>query len=164
VWERQLEELASEYRIRNANSAKEAAAKVEAAQQWSMANAQRQGIVQQATSHGYKLIPSVTDLVLDGKQLAAAHAKMQVTGVYKKVGDAEKLFESSLDADQGTDKSIPILTEDAQRSLREDLLSYRCTIGCQISVGGHMQLCHYLAAQFTNYPPMPCLHVEVEVQ
>jgi len=123
--------------------------------------------IEAAANRGYRLVSNFDDLILDGKSLAASHAKIQVTGYYRKVGDEELLYASASNAFQGTGKFIPVLTGDAVRPLREQLLTYICSspqTGCQISVGGYMQLCHYLNAQFANYSPVPCLNVTVAIQ
>lgn len=135
----------------------QAAADAEAAQREAM---------NKAVTHGYR-VQRVIDLMLDGKALAGAHAKIQTDGFYRKIDGGERLYASPLDAYTGTDKFIPILTEDAQRPLREKLLGYVCSnpsIGCAVAVGGHIQTCRLLAIQYINYPPMPCLHVEVVIQ
>jgi len=118
------------------------------------------------SADAYQLISDFNDVLLDGKVLAAKNAKIQISGYYKKNGDAERLYASLVDAYQDSDKFIPVVTDNAQRSLREHLLT-QCTgvmPGCQIAVGGHMQMCHYLSAMRANYPPIPCLNVEVEIQ
>lgn len=129
---------------------------------------QQQFATAKAQTRGYELISSVKDLILDGKILANRNAKIQITGLYKRVGGSERLYGQPYDAFQENDNYVPILTEGAQRDFRAFLLTQTCrpdyrSPGCQINVGGHMTKCHLLAAEFANYPEVPCLNIEVQI-
>lgn len=130
------------------------------------AQAAWQAVIQKAESHGYRLITNFNDLVLDGKQLAGTNAKVMLTTFYRKVGEIEYIYPTQYDAYQGSN-GFPILTEDAQRPLREYFMSVECAqspMGCRASVGGHVTTCQHLNPLFANYPPEPCLNVEVVIQ
>jgi hypothetical protein len=125
-----------------------------------------QAVIDKATQKGYEP-HSIRDLFFDGKKFAARDAKVQVSAVYMHIGEMEGLFLSPIDAIQQTNNYLPVLTEDAQRPLRERLVSdYACSHGpgCLVNVGGHMTWCHHLAAALANYPDEPCLHIEVVIQ
>jgi hypothetical protein len=161
LWDNQLKQMAAGYQARNQQAkAQEQQAAVQQQQAIQSAAAQAK-----AVSKGYKLIPNFDDLLLDSKVLAAKNTKIQITGYYKKNGDTERLYASTVDAYQGNDKFIPVTTDNAVRSLREHLLT-QCTgimPGCQIAVGGHMQMCHYLNPVLANYPPIACLNIGVSL-
>ncbi|MDE2500095.1 MAG: hypothetical protein KGL56_07875 [Alphaproteobacteria bacterium] len=126
-----------------------------------------QQVIRKAESHGYKLITNFDDLILDGKKMADSNAKIMLSAFYKKEGENAYLFPTQFDASEETQRRLPILTDDAQRPLREYLLSLMCTEspgGCPVWVGGHMTTCSYLNPLLANYPPKPCLHVEVVIQ
>jgi hypothetical protein len=120
---------------------------------------------EKAAGRGYVLVSSIKDLMLDGRELANRNAKIQIVGIYRKIGDVELLYGSQLDAYQSDDSFVPVLTDDAQRDLREYLLNYSCKseVGCRIDVGGHMMMCRNLSALYQNYPARPCLNIEVEI-
>ena len=124
-------------------------------------------VIKKAESHGYRLITNFDDLVLDGKIMADSNAKIMLSAFYKKEGENAYLFPTQFDASLETQRRLPVLTEDAQRPLREHLLSLMCTQnpgGCPVWVGGHMTTCSYQNPLLANYPAMPCLHVEVVIQ
>jgi hypothetical protein len=127
---------------------------------------QRQRATAKAITRGYEFVRSIKDLILDGKELAERNAKIQISGIYKKSGDTASLYASPIDAYHENDNFVPILTDDAQRALREYLMSYGCVsspTGCLIDVGGHMSMCHHLSPLYANYPDTPCLNVEVRI-
>lgn len=130
------------------------------------AQAAWQEVIQKAESRGYRLVTSFNDLVLDGKQLANANAKIMLMAFYRKIGEIEYVYPTQYDAYQGVN-GFPILTEDAQRPLREYFMSVECAqspMGCRASVGGHMTTCRHLNPLLANYPPEPRLNVEVVIQ
>lgn len=146
-------------RIRTAADQKQQATEQAARAAW-------QSVVDKAAAKGYKPI-TVHDMILDGADLAKSETKVQTTGFYRRVGDAEILFASFADAVQTTRNFFPVLTDDAQRPLRARLMTeYGCNNGpgCSVNVGGHVTLCKHLSLQFANYPEVPCLHVEVVIQ
>jgi len=124
----------------------------------------QQRAIAKAETRGYENIASVKDLILDGKDLANRNAKIQVVGIYRKMGGTSVLYASILDSYQNNDNYIPILTDDAQRALREYLLNFLCesNSGCQIDVGGHMTMCEPTNLLLAG-TSMPCLDVEVEI-
>ena len=65
-----------------------------------------QKAIEKAAARGYRLIPTVKDLMLDGKDLAGADAKIQITGLYRKIGDNQVLYASSMDAYQADNNYI----------------------------------------------------------
>jgi len=135
------------------------------AEQAAQAESEQERAIEKASSRGYKLIPSIKDLMLDGKELADNDAKIQISGFYKRTGDNGVLYGSMMDAYQNTNNYFPLITDDAQRALRAHFLSDGCAqiFGCKVDIGGHMTTCKHLAAEMANYPPMPCLNVEVEI-
>jgi hypothetical protein len=144
----------------------EKAAQAEAQAQENRAAYEHRRAIEKARSKGYELISSVKDLILDGKQLAAQNAKIQVTGVYRKFGEGvADLYYSRGDAYADTDNKIPVLTDDAQRELRKYLMNDLCQsqVGCEVEVGGHMTMCKHLLAAMADYPERPCLNVEVAI-
>ncbi|HEY4275990.1 MAG TPA: hypothetical protein VGM68_10930 [Rhizomicrobium sp.] len=132
---------------------------------------EQQRAIDKAVTRGYAEIPTVGDLILDGKQLAGRDAKVQISGIYKKIGDSERLYARVSDSIRNTDNYLPVLTENAVRDFRKLLLdhplcqeqSWGNTPGCTVDVGGHMTMCHRLAAEFANYPEVPCLSIEVQI-
>jgi len=128
------------------------------------AQAAWQVVLRKAEGHGYRLVTNFNDLLLDGKQLANDNAKIMLTAFYRKDGSNEYIYPTQYDAYQGTN-GFPILTDDAQRPLREYFMSALCVqMGCRAAVGGHMTMCRHLNLLLANYPPMPCLNVEVVIQ
>ncbi len=89
--------------------------------------------IEKAKSKGYELIPTVKDLILDGKELADRNAKVQITGFFKKMGNNGVLYGSAMEAYSNTDNYMPVLTDDAARSVREALMNYACQpdFGCE---------------------------------
>jgi hypothetical protein len=69
---------------------------------------------------------SFEDFKLDGKRLATTHAKLTMQGFYKKFGEIETLLPNALAVaaarEYGNDNGIPLLTDDATRSVRKFLL------------------------------------------
>lgn len=132
---------------------------------------EQQGAIDKAITRGYALIPTVSDLILDGKGLASRNAKIQISGIYKKVGDSERLYAKVSDSIRNNDSYFPVLTDNAARDFRKFLLnqpicqeqSWGNVPGCSVDVGGHMTMCHRLAAEFANYPEVPCLSIEVQI-
>jgi hypothetical protein len=143
----------------------QAQANAQAQAQANSAEFQHTRAVEKAKSRGYELIPSVKDLILDGKELAARNAKIQVTGIYKKAGETNGvLYGSPMDVYANSDNYIGVLTEDAARPVREALMNYSCeNYGCTIEVGGHMTMCHHLNVLAKDYPDVPCLNIEVMI-
>lgn len=120
--------------------------------------------IEKAKSRGYELIPTVKDLILDGKDLAARNAKIQITGLYKKMGNNGVLYGSPIDLYSNSDNYVPVLTDDAARPVREALMGYACeNIGCQIEVGGHMTMCEHLNLLEKDFPAVPCLNIDVMI-
>lgn len=122
--------------------------------------------INKARTRGYELVASVKDLILDGRELANRNAQIQITGVYKKIGEnAAVLYNSQMDAYADNDNNFPVLTDDAQRALREYLMNYSCStqVGCVVEVGGHVTMCKHLNSLMSDYPPVPCLNIEVQI-
>jgi len=126
---------------------------------------EQQRAIAKAVTRGYQLIPSVKDLILDGRELASRNAKIQISGIYKKSGDSELLYASSTDSVLNTDNYVPLVTDGAQRDLREYLMGFSCRneVGCEVDIGGHMAMCKNLSLLAANYPDKACLNVEVEI-
>lgn len=129
-----------------------------------LAQDEQQRAIEKAKSRGYEFIATVKDLILDGKDLAARNAKVQITGIYKKLADNSVLYASPMDAYANSDNYMPILTDDAARPVREALMGYACqNFGCTMNFGGHMTMCKHINLLAEDYPDVPCLHVEVQI-
>jgi hypothetical protein len=126
---------------------------------------QRRRAIEKAKSRGYELVPTVKDLILDGKGLADRNAKIQIAGTYKKRGNMGVLYGSSMEAYAEGDNYMPVLTNDAARALRAILMEYPCqsVFGCELEVGGHMTMCKHIDLLEKDYPETPCLNIEVPI-
>jgi hypothetical protein len=75
----------------------------------------------------YRFI-TIQDFKLDGKDLAAHHAKVQLQGFYKKFDDLEVLLPSGLAVaaarEYGSNSGVPLLTDDAARGIRKLFLEW----------------------------------------
>jgi hypothetical protein len=120
-------------------------------------------------ARGYSPI-TVSDFVLDGKRLAARKAKHSLTGIYMPVGDMELLFQSSADAYMFSNGQSPhspnvnLLTEDASRQFRSQLLACRSSpaaqyAGCQVHILGTVTMC-VLSDPTGRRRDVPCVSVE----
>jgi hypothetical protein len=143
------------------------AAQQQAREEAARRQSEQQKAIDKAEARGYELIRSVKDLFLDARDLASRNAKIQITGIYRKASRSECLYGNLYDA-MRDNNCVPVLTDNAHRDLREYLLQPGCQAqygapGCQIEVGGHMTKCHLLAAEFANYPEVPCLNIEVQI-
>jgi hypothetical protein len=106
------------------------------------------------------------DFKLDGKQLAATHAKLIVQGVYKKFGEIESLQPTGLAVaiarEYRNDNGIPLLTEDATRNVRAFFLQCgdnpAVPLGCPLTVVGHVDMC--TKTSLLGSKSVPCLAVE----
>jgi len=127
---------------------------------------QHERAIEKAKSHGYELIPNVKDLILDSKELAFEGGKIQISGIFKKAAENNgMLYGSPLDVYSDDDNYVPVLTDDAQRDLREYLMDYACEAesGCAVEVGGHMTKCKHINALLADASPVPCSHMEVQI-
>jgi hypothetical protein len=110
-------------------------------------------------------------LLLDGKQLADAQAKISFDGFYIKVGEVEYILQSQNDimalvgGYSRVERKLPMLSEDASRPTRERLLHCRerwaigqIAGGCRISIFGHMTTCR--STTLMNSSEIPCIAVE----
>jgi len=120
-------------------------------------------------ARGYSPI-TVRDFVLDGKGLAAQKAKRSLTGVYMPAGNLDLLFQSTADAYQfssGQNRSVPsanLLTEDASRQFRSELLACRSSpaaqyTGCPVHILGTVTVC-VLSDYLGRRRNTPCVSVE----
>jgi TPR repeat protein len=114
----------------------------------------------------YKRI-TVEDFILDGKELAAANAKVSVKGAYAKWGENEMIFPSgtavytakeSLSMDTG----IGVLTDDATRNVRKYILDCVTTgaaaqFGCPMTVFARASMC--TRTRLGSSKDLPCLIV-----
>jgi hypothetical protein len=91
-------------------------------------------------------------LVLDGKALADEQAYVEVSGVYQGLGEVGMLWPPQHRAANSTDDSMPLLTEDSPREVREFLYDCRqrvaaaqgagrFVVGCRVRITGHMTTC-----------------------
>ncbi len=121
--------------------------------------------VDDAKQHGYQPI-SFEDFKLDGKHLAAAHAKLTMQGFYKKFGEIETLLPSGIAVafarEYGNGSGVPLLSEDATRNVRK--LFLQCgdnpavPLGCPLTVVGHASVC--TMTNLVGSKSVPCLAVE----
>ena len=105
---------------------------------------------------------SFNDFILDGKQLAAAGAKVAVYGVYRKFRDnAEALLPPGSTPDYHPSTVIPLLIENATREARSVLL--RCDQdqmhygGCAGNVIGTATMC--TKTTLVSESSVPCIDV-----
>jgi hypothetical protein len=122
-------------------------------------------------ARGYKTI-SFDTFALDAKSLAAAEARISMSGAYVPDGNFEWLFpgqgeamQASLYPAQGQNiAKIPLLTEDASRDFRRFLLKCKSVpgsdrMGCLTVVTGHASMCE-ITGPFGARRKLPCLIVE----
>lgn len=120
-------------------------------------------------ARGYSPI-TVRNFVLDAKGLVAQKAKRSLTGVYMPAGNLELLFQSTADAYQfsnGQNQSSPsvnLLTEDASRQFRSELLACRSSpaaqyTGCPVHILGTVTMC-VLSDPLGRRRDTPCVSVE----
>jgi hypothetical protein len=120
-------------------------------------------------ARGYSPI-TVSDFVLDGKRLAARKEKRSLTGIYIPAGELELLFQSSADAYMFSNgqsphsPSVNLLTEDASRQFRSQLLACRSSpatqyAGCQVHILGTVTMC-VLSDSLGRRRNVPCVSVE----
>lgn len=134
------------------------------------ASVQRRAVAQQFKTEqekGYKRI-NFEDFKLDGKQLAAAEAKIAMTGFYLKVGESEYLFPSPLSIATmretlNLDAGIGLLTDDAPRNIRKFFLDCQnnpaaAQLGCPLNILGHASIC--TRTNMFGSAELPCLIVD----
>jgi hypothetical protein len=130
--------------------------------------AQERDNERQDESQGYKRI-SVETFELDAKTLAANQSKVALKGAYLSDGNVAWLLPAQIDVirvlhDPAAARAVsrvPLLTDDAGRDLRQQLLRCRANplAQCSIVVRGHASTCQSttsLGAQLE----MPCVAVE----
>lgn len=120
-----------------------------------------------AAADGYKSM-TFEDFQLDGKKLAATNAKVELRGVYLKVGEIEMLMPSSLAIGMmrelgKTADGIGLMSNDAPREIRKYFLEcdnspVASQLGCQITVLGHAEICE--KTTLVGRQEVPCLVVE----
>ena len=131
------------------------------------ADAQKRLSAEAATielDHEYKRI-TVQDFILDGKELAAADAKVSIKGTYAKWGENEMLFPSAAavyTAKQSlsTDGGIGVLSDEATRTVRKYLLECvtngaAAQFGCPLTVFGRATMCTW--TRLGSSKDVPCL-------
>jgi hypothetical protein len=122
-------------------------------------------------ARGYMSIAFET-FALDGKNLAAAEARIAVKGAYVPDGNLEWLYANQGEAVQASMNpvqarnisKIPLLTEDASREFRQFLLKCKSIpgadrTGCPTAVTGHVSLCS-MTGPFGGNRTLPCVIVE----
>lgn len=112
----------------------------------------------------YKRI-TIEDFILDGKELAAAGAKVSIKGTYAKWGENEMLFPSGVAAYRAKetfsiDGAIGVLSNDATRSVRKYLLDCMTTgaaaqLGCPLRVFARANMCTRTRLGYST--DVPCL-------
>lgn len=168
----ELESVEAEGRAMQAEQTKKAQAE-QAAQQRANADAEKQrqvriaGALKAEKDRGYRRI-TFEDFQLDGKALAASQDKISISGVYVKQGEMERVFPSaqSVFIAQSTykfDVAIPVLTEDASRTIRKYFLDCRngypgSVQGCPIVALGRATIC--VVTNIVGSRNVPCLAVE----
>jgi TPR repeat protein len=114
----------------------------------------------------YKRI-TVEDFILDGKELAAANAKVSVKGAYAKWGENEMIFPSgtavyTAKETLSMDTGIGVLTDDATRNVRKYILDCVTTgaaaqFGCPMTVFARASMC--TRTRLGSSKDLPCLIV-----
>lgn len=113
---------------------------------------------------------SVRNFVIDGPQLAAAHAKVDLVGVYILQGslgmlytDTQAVVMAKYNSEISTQPSVALLTDDASHKLREDLLSCSSNsgaqLGCKVEIRGEATICT-LTNNFGASREAPCINGE----
>jgi hypothetical protein len=138
------------------------------AQSASAQQAQERDNEAQDESQGYKRIP-VETLELDAKALAANQSKISLKGVYMSDGNVAWLLPSLVDAiramrDPASARAVskvPLVTDDAGRDLRQQLMKCRANPmpQCSIVVRGHVSTCQSTTSLGTPLE-MACVAVE----
>ena len=114
---------------------------------------------------------SVRDFAADGSKLAAENAKVSLTGSYileDKHGmlypDMQAIVLMKYHPEAGTQPTVPLLTNDASRQLRQRLLSCQtdlsaAQVGCTIRIRGRATMCALTDASGATRQT-PCVNVE----
>jgi hypothetical protein len=114
---------------------------------------------------------SVRDFAAEGSKLAAENAKVSLTGSYileNKRGmlytDMQAIVQTKYHLQAGTQATVPLLTNDASRQLRQRLLSCEtdlsaAQVGCTIRIRGRATMCALTDASGATRKT-PCVNVE----
>jgi hypothetical protein len=112
---------------------------------------------------------TMRDFQIDGPQLAAASAPVQITGGYTKPGNMDMLYANSSDAAVATYTNsayaeqlpfIPLLTDNASHAIREAMYDCRSrnAVGCLLTLRGMVTMCS-VTNGFGAQRDTPCLAV-----
>jgi surface-adhesin protein E len=122
----------------------------------------------QDESQGYKRI-SVETFELDAKSLAANQSKISLKGVYLSDGNVAWLLPSQVDAIRALNdptaaravSRVPLITDEAGRDLRQQLLRCRANplAQCSVVIRGHVSSCQSTTSLGTQWE-MACVAVE----
>jgi len=111
---------------------------------------------------------SVRDFAIDGRQLSAKHARVEVSGFYIKRGDVPTLYATYEDLvsavySSGDPAVIPLMIDSASHEMRSDLFDcdsdpMMSRTGCRITARGRVGEC--VASNVFGAPrEVPCLEV-----
>jgi hypothetical protein len=138
------------------------------AQLVSAQRAQERDNESQDESQGYKRI-SVETFELDAKTLAANQSKISLKGVYLSDGNVAWLLPAQVDVIRALNdpaaaravSKVPLITDDAGRDLRQQLLRCRANplAQCSVVVRGHVSTCQSTTSLGTQLE-MACVAVE----
>jgi hypothetical protein len=129
------------------------------------------GTARQSNSVEDYQILSVREFVVDGPQLAAKHANVQLTGAYilqESVGmlytDTQAVIGARDYPEAGTQPSVALLTDHASHQLRAALVScdsnpVYAQVGCKIAIRGRATMCT-MNNMFGATREVPCVNVE----
>lgn len=114
---------------------------------------------------------SVRDFAAQGSRLAAENAKVSLTGSYI-LQDSRGMLYTDMQAivltkyhpEAGTQPTVPLLTNDASRQLKQRLLSCRtdlsaAQVGCTVRIRGRATMCALADASGATHQA-PCVNAE----
>lgn len=89
---------------------------------------------------------AVRDFIIDGPELAAHQARVQLAGYYIREGNVAMLYPDSQSIVMESRTSVALLLDIAPRSVREAILacdenSITSQLGCGMNIRGHATLC-----------------------
>ena len=108
---------------------------------------------------------TIQEFILDGRQLVSRGSKVSIVGFYLSIGHLDYLFQSLADASMNQTRSaVHLLTENASREFRSQLLTWRSNpgsayVGRPIHVLGKATIC-VLTGPLGDRHNLPCIAID----